>query len=441
MRKSRWFVKAIGIFLSLLAIWIASALLLSVAFAQGNPFPMGLSSNLAANYGQEESDVSFGPIKLSILQEALVDLGLSSDEANEKANVTIAGLDDPVPTATALDFDGNAPLTATPTDTPVPTETPIPTVTPTNTARPTKIPTKTKTPKPASTSVSTAAPADSESPVVADPGVITPTPGPLGTCSRKIYVSDVNITDAAPSSGINWVKLKYKVYDYAETNIYAGYIYSSPFTLCSGGPTAGGGWDACYDGPTEGFEIKIYPGFSPQEDYTGSNPFKVKLWLLTEDNAGKSGSHYYGHYEMSSSCDDPPPPTDTPVPTDTTEPSIISLSMSPPSGSILTSCDLMVSDMQLHDAAFSAGISASGVQIKHTQQDFTVDYYQPAPGVGGTFGPGSEWNGSASGPITLKDLHNDESFNVYGVLTDIAGNGPVYFGPLSYTAPSVGCPP
>jgi hypothetical protein len=440
MRKSRWFVKAIGIFLSLLAIWIASALLLSVAFAQGNPFPMGLSSNLAANYGQEESDVSFGPIKLSILQEALVDLGLSSDEANEKANETIAGLDDPVPTATALDFDGNAPFTATPTDTPVPTETPIPTVTPTNTARPTKIPTMTKTPKRASTSVSTAAPADSESPVVADPGVITPTPGPLGTCSRKIYVSDVDITDAAPSSGINWVKLKYKVYDYAETNIYAGYIYSSPFTLCSGGPTAGGGWDACYDGPAEGFDIKIYPGFSPLPDYTGSNPFKVKLWLLTEDNAGKSGSHFYGYYEMPNSCDDPPPPTDTPVPTDTTPPEILNLDLSPSPG-LLTSCDLSVMDLHMFDPAFSSGISASGVQMKHTRQS-GGDYYQPLSTFTGDFvtAPGSDWDGHASGVFTLEDLNNDEVFSVYGVLNDIAGNGPVLLGPFSYTAPSVGCP-
>lgn len=433
MRKSRWFIKAIGIFLLLLGIWIASALLLSVAFAQGNPFPMGLRSNLAANYGQEESAASFGPIKLSILQEALVDLGLSSDEANEKANDYIAGLDDPVPTATALDFEGNAPLTATPTDTPVPTETPNPTVTPTSTARPTKIPTKTKTPKPANT----AAPADSVSPVVADPGTITPTPGPLGTCSRKIYVSNVDITDAAPSSGINWVKLKYKVYDYAETNIYAGYIYSSHFTLCSGGPTAGGGWDACYDGPTGGFEIKIYPGFSPLLDYTGSNPFKVKLWLLTEDNAGNSGSHFYGYYEMPNTCDDPLPPTDTPVPTDTTPPSILNMITIPDVGNTLSTCALEVNDMHVFDPDFSSGISASGVHIKY-QGKSGVDHYIPIPNLLGGPGPGG-WDGHADGMISLIDLDAGLDFNVYGVVDDIAGNGPIYFGPLNFIAPSTGC--
>jgi hypothetical protein len=443
MRKSRWLAKAIGIFVALLVIWIASALVLSVASAQGNPFSMGLSSNLAANYSQETSDISFGPIKLSILREALIDLGLSSDEADDKASDYIAGLDDPVPTATALDFDGNAPLTATPTGTAVPSATPTPSPTTTRRVLATKVPTKTGT----VVAVGTAVPVDSIPPVIADPGTITPTPGPLGTCSRKIYVSNVNITDAPTSSGIKWVKMKYKVYDNAEANIYAGYIFSSSFTICSGGPTAGGGWDACYDGPSSGFNIKIYPGFSALPDYTGPGPFKVKLYLITEDNAGNSTSHFYGYYEFSESCDDPAPPTNTPtptytpVPTDTVTPSITSLTTSPAAGSVLTSCTLSISNMTLYDPAFSSGISASGVQIKHTRIS-GGDFYQPAPGVTGSFvsGPGSDWNGTSSGTITLDGLGNDEVFDLYGVLTDIAGNGPVYYGPLNFTAPSVGCP-
>jgi hypothetical protein len=439
MERKRWIYSGFGVIGAIVVFWIAATLFLSPAYADALPFSMKVRSSLLADYNPDDRKSLFTALRLSILGDSLLDQGLSPEEAEKQRLALEASLDNPVPTATALDFDGNAPPTATPTETPIATETPVPSVTPTKTTVPTKILTKTKTSTPKS--VNTASPSDNESPVVAGPGTITPTPGPLGTCSRKIFVSDVQITDAAPSSGINWVKLKYKVYDYAETNIYAGYIYSSPFSLCSGGPTAGGGWDACYDGPPAGFNISIYPGFSSLPDYTGSDPFKVKLWLITEDNAGKSGSHFYGYYEMPNTCDDPPPPTDTPVPTDTTPPSILSLSMSPPSGSILTSCDLMVSDMQLLDPSFSNGISASGVEIKHTRIS-GGDYYQPAPGVTGGFvsGPGSDWSGSASGMITLSGLGNDEEFDLYGVLDDIAGNGPVYFGPLSYTAPSVGCP-
>ena len=301
MTKKRWIWSVVGVLSALLVFWITATLFLSPAYADALPFSMKVRSSLLADYNPDDGKSLFTALRLSILGDTLRDQDLSPEEAEKQRLALEASLDDPVPTATALDFDGNAPLTATPTKTPILTETKIPTTTSTNTPRATSTPTKTSTPK----AVNTAAPSDSVSPVIADPGTITPTPGPLSTCSRRITVSNANITDAAPSSGVKWVKLKYKVYDDAETTIYAGYIFSSPLSICSGGPTPGGGWDACYTGPSPGLDIAIYPGFSTKPDYQGPNPFKVKVWLITEDNAAKQASHFYGDYSIPHTCDDP----------------------------------------------------------------------------------------------------------------------------------------
>ncbi|MES0339320.1 MAG: hypothetical protein ABUK15_04630, partial [Anaerolineales bacterium] len=273
MKIRRWVFRAFGVFLAIVAVTVAAAIVLNSAAAESLPFSMALRSKLSADYSQDGSQGVLGAFRLSIIGDALRDLGLSPKEADQQtAGIKIA-LDDPVPTATALNFEGDDPYTATPTATPTFTNTP--TNTPTKTPRPTKTPLPTSTKKPA-----TAVPlGDTVAPVIADPGVISPIPTALASCSKVLTVSNSRITDAAPSSGIKYVKMKYKIYDNAETTIYAGYIYSAPFSKCSGGPT-GGGWDACYDGS---MTISISPGFSAKPDYTGPGPFKVKVWLIIED--------------------------------------------------------------------------------------------------------------------------------------------------------------
>jgi hypothetical protein len=304
MKKRRWMFRAFGVFLAIVAVAVAAAIVLNSAAAESLPFSLALRSKLSADYSQDGSQGVLGVFRLSIIGDALRDLGLSPKEADQQtAGIKIA-LDDPVPTATALNFEGDDPYTPTPTSTSTPTVTSTPTNTPTNTPRPTKTPVPTSTKKPATT-----VPAgDTVCPVIADFGVISPSPSAFASCSKVITVSNTRITDSAPSSGIKYVKLKYKVYDNAETTIYAGYIYSAPFSICSGGPT-GGGWDACYDGS---ITVSISPGFSAKPDYTGPGPFKIKVWLITEDNAGNPDSHFYGDYTMPESCDDPPTPTPTP---------------------------------------------------------------------------------------------------------------------------------
>ncbi len=284
MNKRRWILRVVGILALLLVLWVAATLFLSPAYANALPFSMDVRSKLLADYTADDGKSLFAALRLSILGDSLVDQGLSPEEAEKRRLALENSLDDPVPTATALDFDGSAPYTATPTNTP----------------RPTSTPTKTNTPKPTNTS----APVDSVDPVIADPGSLAI--NPVSPCEVQVYVTGAQVTDAAPSSGINWVKLKYKVYDPFGT-IYAGYIFSNPLTKCSGGFTPLGGWDACYDGPDPNppaFKIKIYNGFSALPNMTDPAGFTIKLYLLVEDNKGRQDSHQYSDLSMPESCDD-----------------------------------------------------------------------------------------------------------------------------------------
>jgi hypothetical protein len=314
----RWILSAFFVFIMLLLLWIAAAIILSSASAGALPFSFSLNSRLAANYKPDEFGGSLGVFRLSIIDDALLDEGLSPDEAGDKSDEIRDAFESSVPTATARNFEGDDPYTATVTETQIPTAS----LTSTQTPRPifTKIPTATPTNTRKPAVVVTSPPTDTKSPVIADPGIINPPIGTLGSCSQDVFVSNARITDASPSSGINWVKLKYKVYDDTFSIVYAGYIFSNKLNLCSGGPTGTGGWDACYDGPSPPFRIRIYPGFSALPPYSGPGPFKINVWLLAQDNAGYQASFDYGYYTMPESCDDPPAtntPTVTSMPTDT----------------------------------------------------------------------------------------------------------------------------
>ena len=295
----RWMLAAFFVFLLLLLLWIAAAFLLNSASAGSLPFSVSLRSRLAANYLPDEFSGSQGVFRLSIFNEVFHDLGLSPEEAEERSEEIKIAMGSPVPTATARNFEGDDPFTATPTPQPTSTATSTPTKTPlpTSTYKPTKTPKPTKEPKvdPSDTPLpaSSATPSDSISPAIADPGTIIPTIGALGVCSQDISVSGVNVTDPSPSSGISWVKLKYKVYDDTLSTIYAGYIYSSPLNLDSGGPTAGG-WDAYYSLPSSTYTISIYPGFSTELPYSGPGLFKIEVWVIAEDNAGNGVAQEYG---------------------------------------------------------------------------------------------------------------------------------------------------
>lgn len=205
----RWLFAALGLFLLLLLGWILLAIQLTSALAGPLPFAPRLMSNLRVDYSPDEGGRSIAVISLSILEEAMQAMGLTEDEAAAAHENMELAMSLPVPTATALNFAGDAPFTATPTitNTPVPTETS--TAIPTNTLRPTtRTPTATKTPAPTNPPATAAQPSaaspTSASVDTVDPSFqsITLSPPPPdngGSCSIDVTVV---VFDPAFSSGI-----------------------------------------------------------------------------------------------------------------------------------------------------------------------------------------------------------------------------------------------
>ena len=242
MKKRRWVFRAFGVFLAIVAVTVLAAIVLNSAAAESLPFSLALRSKLSADYSQDGSQGVLGAFRLSIIGDALRDLGLSPKEADQQtAGINIA-LDDPVPTATALNFEGDDPYTATPTASPTFTNTP--TTTPTNT--PTRTPCPTKTPLPTSTKKPpTAVPVDKTKPSICCltllPPAGIPSPGnPLASCT--IDVVDLRVFDPKFSSGVSDsnVQLKYRSPSVGWTPV--------SLNLITGGWVSGPGsdWDAHY---------------------------------------------------------------------------------------------------------------------------------------------------------------------------------------------------
>ncbi len=249
MKKRRWMFRAFGVFLAIVAVAVAAAIVLNSAAAQSLPFSMGLRSKLTTDYSQDGSQGILGVFRLSIIGDALRDLGLTPKEADEQtAGIKIA-LNDPVPTATALNFEGDDPYTPTPTSTSTPTSTPTvtntPTNTPTSTPRPTKTPIPTSTKKPA-----TAVPVDNTKPTICcmtlapAPGVSTPG-APLTSCI--IDVVDLQVFDPTFSSGVSASEVQFKYYS---PSVLGNWVIESLNLLPTppAGFVAGPGsdWDAHY---------------------------------------------------------------------------------------------------------------------------------------------------------------------------------------------------
>jgi hypothetical protein len=125
---------------------------------------------------------------------------------------------------------------------------------------------------------------------------VVPEPGPIAGCSVTFTIEDVHVTDAAGSSGIEWVKFKYRIDPYVPD-----LTYSDPFTLTGGGPV-GGGWDGYYSGT---LTLDIYPGWVALPNDGGD--FHIELWVKARDNAGNENVHFLGDYYIPATCDDPEP--------------------------------------------------------------------------------------------------------------------------------------
>jgi hypothetical protein len=278
----RWLVGAVGLFLVLLVVWFAAAMRISASAAAPSNLMSSLRSRITANYAPDPVGSTVHSLRLSIFEEVLQDMGMSGGEAASQSQVIQEQLQGPVPTATARDFQGAKPHTATPTQTPLPTETPTPTVT--NTLRPR--PTRTKTPVPTAVPpTNTPLPPSVD---IADPQIccinLNPAPtGSLGVCT--IAVTDLEAYDPAFSSGINLsgVFIEYK-------KAPMGPWQPTPLSKTSGDFVAGPGsdWSGHFDG-----------SFTIHGLVAGDS---INVKGLVTDNAGHSGINPAGTYTLTLDC-------------------------------------------------------------------------------------------------------------------------------------------
>lgn len=395
---SRRLLGAVAVFVVLFLIWLVTALNLDVAAAGPLGLPFNLRSRLLADYSTDETGVRIGSLRLSIVDEALRDLGLSSRDAQDQRQGYEMVFGFPVPTATALNFEGDLPYTATPTRTAPPTLTSVPTATSTSTYTPR--PTATRTPPPLSESEPTATPKPSKTstplgvgsdvapPTVdAEKAVIEPQPGSQVSCKVTIQVSGLRVIDPAYSSGIEWVRLKFRIQGLTD------YVYSEPLTKSSGGWTGEGGstWDALYKGSLT-IDLSEYDGIASMT----MDDIQIELWAKAKDKAGHEGYLKLGeNYRMSASC----------AGVDRAEPQIwLDDVYLKPQPSSLEACsvDIYVENLRVVDPAYSSGIR--WVRLKFKILNLTSYIYSDSlerVSGGWTDGTGSTWDARYRGSVSI----------------------------------------
>jgi hypothetical protein len=257
---------------------------------------MKLRSRLEADYQLESFADHLSPLRISIVSDVYQDQVLSVEEIAAIENRLIESLQSPVPTATARDFEGSLPFTATATNTntPTSTSTSTPTSTPTRTPLPTRTPTKTNTkppPKPTKkpeTPTITLTPSDTPTPTLS-PTPIVDLDDPLiklthlsgaGGCTVTI---GFDVEDPEPSLGVKDSNVELK---FENPKGSGSYFYPSL--------TGGGNWQGAPGTKWVGSYSGSQSGISPDSE--------IKVWVSVTDNAGHSVSALGIVLEIDSNC-------------------------------------------------------------------------------------------------------------------------------------------
>jgi len=286
------------LFASFLAlIVVAGAPIISRA---SPPMPsMILRSKLKADYGSEYVEALLSPLRVSLVSEVYHDQAVSVEEIAAIENNLIDMLKSPVPTATARDFEGSLPHTATTTVTitPTSTSTSSPTSTSTSTPLPTRTATRTitkpppePTKKPGTPTISltpsdTPTPTKSPTPIIdiADPVVhLNRLRGGQDGSECRLTI-DFGVEDPAPSLGVEDSKVVLK-FEYP--NGSGNYLYPSL--------TGGGDWQGVPGTKWVGSYSGSQSGLSPDSEITA--------WVRVTDNAGHFVSALGIVLEIDSSC-------------------------------------------------------------------------------------------------------------------------------------------
>jgi hypothetical protein len=319
----RWILVALLVFLVCLVLWIAAAFILNIAFAESLPFSLGLRSRLAANYSPDDFVGSLGIFRLSIIDEILLDRGMSPEEAEEQSKKIKEAMGSPVPTATARDFEGKAPFTATPenqlttTLSITPTETPTPTGTleAINTMTGTPI-TPTETPF-GPTDTPTFGPSPTPTKCTADPyiEILEPPPPPPDNVygigdyiPAQAFAYDPDNVDPVTCSltgvypeddGVGIYKVEFKIYwlDGGDKLVYSQDQYSTKYCGFTGTST-------CYTFPVSS---STWPGGEPVS--RGWHKLKARA----RDDGGNWSNWVWVEFYLDVPVSATPTPSDTPT--------------------------------------------------------------------------------------------------------------------------------
>jgi hypothetical protein len=279
--------RRLSILIIVLLVWLLTAMVLNAASASGIPLSLDMQSELVANYAPGEFG-SLGAFRISIVNDIFRDRGYSAEDAEHQAEVYRVAMNSPVPTATARNFSGDPPHTATPTITPTATETPTKTFPPptrTKTQKPTKKPSATATvkvvKKPTKTPTNTPPPGDTKPPKIVSYELMKPPGSELTSC--EFSVEDVKVVDPPFSSGIDEVRIKYVRPSSSGDN--------KPLNKEWGGfvKKPGSKWEGEFEGS---IELELL-----------NDGEEVEIWLKAKDNSGL-GWVYKGPfiYEMGKDC-------------------------------------------------------------------------------------------------------------------------------------------
>ncbi|HEY48284.1 MAG TPA: DNRLRE domain-containing protein [Anaerolineae bacterium] len=319
----RWILVALLVFLLCLVLWIAAALILNIAFAESLPFSLNLRSRLAANYAPDDFVGSLGIFRLSIIDEVLLDRGLSPEEAEEQSEKIRIAMGSPVPTATARDFKGNEPFTATPEDQLTSTViiTPTETPTPTNTlfivmtATDTSVPASETPAVPSKTPTFGPSPAPTECFVDPFIEVLYPPDGAVYTLADEIpaqafaYDPDnvdpdtcqpVGVYPSDDGEGIDKVEFEFYWVDGGDVLVHSQEQFWVKYCGFTGSPN-------CDDFPVSSPSWPPVPSGAPISN--GLHKMKVRAW----DNEGASSDWVEVYFTLNLGA----PATDTPTPTPT----------------------------------------------------------------------------------------------------------------------------
>jgi hypothetical protein len=320
----RWILVALLVFMLCLVLWIAAAFILNIAFAESLPFSLGLRSRLAANYSPDDFVGSLGIFRLSIIDEILLDRGMSPEEAEEQSKKIKEAMESPVPTATARDFEGNEPFTVTPEDqltltvsiTPTETPTPTGTILVVNTATDTTIP-PTETPAGPS-KTPTFGPSPTPTKCLADPyiEILLPPDGAVYTLGDNLpaqaFAYDPDNVDPDTCSligvypdddGEGIYKVEFKIYwlDGGDKLVYSQDQYSAKYCGFTGTST-------CYTVPVSS---STWPGGEPVS--RGWHKLKARA----RDDGGNWSNWVWVEFYLDIPTPVTPTPSDTPTPTNT----------------------------------------------------------------------------------------------------------------------------